>query len=275
MSIYGQRTKRLREPSLYDIAGPNYKRRMDNSYLAVQQANQYKAMNRGGGRQSPSFKLYVPRTPGGQTISERKYFDSEVLASPIANSYANWANSWQNPTALGTLFAPTQGNDISNREARSCYVYNITIKGSLTLQPQSGGTVGEPGENVRLVLVLDKQTNGQAMTGDQLLSSGTGPPMFFAYQSTANFGRFQVLKDKTYSFANTPLTTATTIILNGVTKQFKLKYVFKEPLKINFNSTNSGTITDIIDNSFHLFGGTENDEHTIQLNYKSRVSFKG
>ncbi|AXQ66123.1 MAG: putative capsid protein [Cressdnaviricota sp.] len=240
-------------------------------------------MNRGG-RAPPQrqgnalmMKPYAPRTPGGQIIAQRKYFDSSVASSTITKITTSWGGCEENPTTLNTLFCPTHGNDISNRESRSCFVYNIKITGSIIIPPVTGPIAANTGDMCRLVLVLDKQSNGTQMNAEDLIESGTGSPMMFGYQSTKTFGRFQVLKDKTFSFPVIQTDwNGTAASQAGYAKPFKLKHTFRNPLKINFNDTNGGTVADIVDTSFNLLGaGFAATGPVLTLNYKCRVSFKG
>jgi hypothetical protein len=56
---------------------------------------------------------------------------------------------------------------------------------------------------------------------------------------------------------------------------FKLKYNFNPPLRVNFGSTNTGDVSDIVDNSLHIFCGREGGEINSFIYYQARVSFTG
>lgn len=269
-------SKRTYYPSIADMQ--SRKKINYNSYQAPSnQVQLYKNMNRGV-RASPRPILYVPRTPGGQVVAERKYFDSQLATHAIAITTVSFTGAEADPTGGGinTLFAPQQGNDISNREGRSCWVHNITVRGVLKITPQASQTTGDKGQTIRLILVMDKQSNGTQMASEDLIASGNSVPMFFGFQNTANFGRFQILKDKMISFQPFPIAgNGTTLIQGGCSRIFKLKYSFKTPIKVNFNSTNGGTIADIVDNSFHFIAARDDSDTPVNLDYKSRVSFTG
>lgn len=225
------------------------------------------------------YKLYVPRTPGGQVISEKKYFDTRLSSHAVAITNSSFAGAEADPTLSGIncLFAPTQGNDISNREGRNCYVYSIQVRGVIEVAPQVGQSSVDQSQTCRLILCMDKQTNGSQMNSEDLITSSGGAPGTFQYQNTANFGRFQILKDKIINFAqfNIAANGAGNLYQAGASRYFKMNYTFKTPIRVNFNSTNGGTIADIVDNSFHLLAGRDNADTPVNLDYQVRVSFTG
>jgi len=281
MNTYPQGMKRLRNTdeyvyqddrgyTVYDTT-PNvpYKKMKSN-------VSQYKRPSVVGPQSAVG---YVRRTPGGNVISERKYFDSQVGSLLVPEAITSWTNTVLDPTGLDTLFCPTQGNDISNREGRSCWVYNIKIAGCLVVNPDPGYTVAaDTPPVIRLILCMDKQTNGTQMVGTDLISSGTGAPMLYAFQNTSTFGRFQVLKDMLVTCPPYNLAwdaTESEFKQSSVSLPFKMKYKWKSPLKIDFNSTNSGAVADITNNSFHLLAAESMVDTAISLSYKARVSFCG
>lgn len=207
---------------------------------------------------------------------ERKYFDSLRSGFALTSSATQTAGLEADPATTNTLFAPTQGDDISNREGRNVYVYSITIKGSLTTTAATAETAADTCQGVRMILCIDKQTNGAQMNSEDLITSSN--PGTFNFQNTQFFGRFRILKDKTYTFPPTPIAangTAAQIFQGSVVKYFKIKHKFAVPLRVNFNATNGGTVADIVDNSFHLIAGRDKADPGVTLNYQCRVSFKG
>ena len=58
--------------------------------------NSYQMMPRGVNQQQiqtyqKPYRLFTPRTPGGNVTSERKYFDSQVDATTIVQAATTWA----------------------------------------------------------------------------------------------------------------------------------------------------------------------------------------
>jgi len=95
-----------------------------------------------------------------------------------------------------------------------------------------------------------------------------------SFQSLANFGRFNVLKDIKFAMGNPNMAfDGTNIEQNGIQKPFSLTYNFKKPVEVHFNSTNGGTIADIVDHSFHVIVNVSNAVIVPQLSYESRVVY--
>lgn len=262
---------RFRQGAVY---GPITKRQKANT-------NPYSNMPRGYNQRSAiqPYRLYVPRTPGGQVVSERKYKDYRSAGFAVAVTNGSFAGAEADPNVGNPLclFAPTQGNDISEREGRNVYVYSIRIQGVIEVNGQVAQTATDQQQTVRMILCMDKQTNGAQMNSEDLITSSGGVPGTFQFQNTAHFGRFQILKDKTISLGPFPIAAngGGQLYQGGISKYFKLKYTFKTPIKVNFNATNGGTVADIVDNSFHLLAGRDNADTPVNLDYQVRVAFTG
>lgn len=216
------------------------------------------------------FPLNVPQ--------ETKYFDSLRKDYTVISMATTTTGLEADPATLQTLFAPTQGDDITQRDGRSCYVTKITIKGSLTSQPSTAATAANTSQGVRLILCIDKQTNSAQMNSEDLIFSSVADPATFDFQNKAFFGRFRILKDKMLSLPTQPIAsngTAAQLFIGSTVKYFKIRHKFAVPLKINFNGTNGGTVADIIDNSLHLIVGQEKVAPTVLLSYQCRTVFKG
>lgn len=241
-------------------------------------ANMYTNMPRGTNQRQviKPYRLYTPRTPGGQIVSERKYFDLHYNGSSISNidGLGTWSTAEEDPTQ-NCLFCPIQGNDITQREGRSVFVHKITVRGSVYSEFEAAGTAPPINSIFRLILVLDKQTNGTQMDPSDLITSGNGAPQLFAFQNTASFGRFQILKDIYIQPPQPNLGSGlATFAHTGNRSHFNLKYTFREPLRVNFNNGNTGSVADIVDNSFHMIVGKEGGPNAF-LYYQCRVSFTG
>lgn len=221
--------------------------------------------------------VVATRSPGGQVTSEDGYFDSERSATALIDCNTGWAGAEMDPntTAMLCLFAPTQGDDISNRRARRAYVKKIRISGLITIPP--GSTTGVPtaGIQVRMIAYCDKQTNGAQVSPATLLQSGNNTDGLHMFQSTAGFGRFKVFKDKTLSFSLDPVSIggANSVGYMGQRREFTI--AFKPNMWVNYNATNGGTVADIIDNSFHFAIGTSTAGVTagVTVQYKVRTVF--
>lgn len=220
----------------------------------------------------------VRRTPSGlpqkqfQTIVERKYFTQSLTATAFVTSGTTWAGGELDPTTL-TLFVPTQGDDITNRDGRKVQILAIKINATINIPAQTDQTVADPGTQIRVVLVQDRQTNSAQLNAEDVIATAANQ-VINAFQNTAFFGRFQVWKDKTFDMQSPTLTwDGTNIEQSGLTKSFKWNLKFKKPVVVHFNATNGGTVADIIDNSFHIIGLCSSTALAPTLGYQVRTTF--
>lgn len=217
------------------------------------------------------------RTAGALVYSpETKYFDATKAATAFVATAASWAGSELDPAA-NSLFTPTPGSGINNRVGRKVALQKLKIKGLLTFVKESGQTSVSTPPTVRLVLYQDKQTNGAQAQGEEVLqSAGTGAVanQLMTFQNLANFGRFRVLKDKVYTFkfpvsANDAAATTISNVMSEI--PFKYTIRFRKPVLVHFNAVDGGSISDVVDNSFHLIG-MSTDTGT-NITYESRCVF--
>lgn len=207
------------------------------------------------------------------SITERKYFDTELNASAIVATAASWANTELDPAAL-TLFYPSQGTDFNNRIGRKVQVKSIKIRGHVNVPAQTNQLVGDGAALIRCVLVMDKQTNSTQLNGEDVISSGAGSVPINMFQNPAFFGRFRVLKDKRWTLQNPNFSwDGTNLEQQGMVFKFEWTIKFRKPLYIHYNSTNGGTVADIIDHSFHILALTTNADLNPTMNYKCRTTF--
>jgi len=229
----------------------------------------------------------VPRTMGVYSRGEMKYFDTEY-ANNSFNGTTNWTATEYDPTTTvettpvanpNTFFCPVVGSAINQRIGRECKVYRIKIRGQFTIPAQAAQTAAESPYVIRYIFFQDCQTNGSQAQGEQVMQAPQTAAANMAcnsFQSLSNFGRFKVLKDKTIimqdpsSFNDAAATGAQ----NGLVRYFKITHNFKTPVPVRFNATNGGTISDIVDNSWHLLVNTTASGSVTQLNYKARVCYK-
>lgn len=217
----------------------------------------------------------VPRSFGNpRAITERKYFDAEVNGTSLAALTASFASAELDPATLNTLFAPTQGNDYLNREGRKVQILSIKVRGEIRCPAQTDQTATDAASNIRLLLVHDKQTNAAQLNSEDVITSGAGNVAIQMFQNPAFFGRFRVLKDKMITIQNPTVSyDGTNLEQSGLTRNFKMTVKFKKPVIVHFNATNGGTVADIVDNSFHIIGGTTSTGLAPAIYYKVRTVF--
>lgn len=253
----------------YSASGSRGRRDM-SSKSAKKSRSGYYSVNRAGATLG-----FVPRSYGNpRAVTERKYFDSERTSLALPALTTNFASAELDPATLNTLYCPVTGDDFNQRTGRKCQVVSIKIRGAITVPIQINQTAADAAARVRLILVMDQQTNASQLNSEDVITSGAGSGAIDMFQNPAFFGRFKVLKDKTFVLANPNMTwDGTNIEQGGLSRPFKMTVKFRKPVNVHFNSTNGGTVADIIDNSFHVIGGADDISLAPTIIYKCRVTY--
>lgn len=230
-----------------------------------------------GSFRTPSRVMVVPRVYGNpQAVTERKYFDTDKDLSTVINiAGASWAGCELDPATVNTLFAPVEGNDFNQRQGRKVQVIQIKIKGFLTCAAQADATAADNANYVRLVFYEDTQTNGAQSQAEEVFASGSATlNNVCAFQNPANFGRFRVLKDRTFTLQRPSMSyDGVNMEQGGLITPFKITHKFKKPVVVSFNAANGGTIADIVNNSWHFIGASSSSGLVPQIAYKCRVTY--
>jgi len=227
-------------------------------------------------RPSGQQMTFVPRSLGNPlAVTERKYFDSiKTSANLTSAAGGSWNSAEVDPATLNCLFAPVTGDDFNNRTGRKVQVIALKIRGLINTAALADQTAGATTPSVRLLLVQDQQTNAAQLNSEDVLGNAVTSPIF-AFQNPAFFGRFRVLKDKYFTVAQ-PIASfdGTNIEVAGNQKTFKINIKFQKPVVVHFNSTNGGTVADIIDNSFHMIAAQgQNAGIQCAITYQCRTTF--
>lgn len=208
---------------------------------------------------------------GGYAGLELKFHDYFLGPEPLTT---DWVNSNVDPGAEECLNALTQGTGENERIGRAVNAKGIFIRGSVHLEPENDLTTMPNANNkVRIVLVLDTQTNQAAAIGSEVMDD-TFADRANSFKNLVNNKRFKILGDKTITMTHPAgAGDATTFSLSGQTKHFTF---FK---KLNFTTTYNGTsetpdIAQIVDNSLHIFAVSDAGA-VVQLNYQARFRFTG
>jgi len=217
---------------------------------------------------------FTPRSFGNAiAVTERKYFDGQSNGN-LNSSATSWAGCEADQGVYNCLGVPVQGNDIANRIGRKIQVLSLKLRGRVIIPPQQNQSTGDAAACIRVIIVLDKQTNGVQLNAEDVISSGQpnfGTEMF---QNTAFFGRFKVLKDKKFVLQNPAVAyDGTNLEQQGLSKWFEWIIKFRKPVVMHFNATNGGTVADIIDNSFHCIASTSSTDLVPNLTFKYRMCF--
>jgi len=250
--------------------------------------NRDQAYGAGGGAPVRQGYSAVTRTSGAAVQGEMKYFDCDCNGRVPGVVTTTWvAATMCDPdttinlgsAAVATplcLFAPTVGAALNQRIGRKVKVMKIKVNGFVNKGAETAQTTANAADSLRLMLVVDQQTNSAQMTGAQLMQDASAADTTInTFQNPNNFGRFRVLKEKRLILQNAGMAgevAAGNVISEGLRVPFKITYTFKDPLEIHFNATNGGTVADIVDSSFHIVCGQT--FATANLSYYSRVCYK-
>jgi len=232
----------------------------------------------------------VARTRGGQVNSEMKYMDSVYGPAAIAAITTDWQGTEADPATtinLGSaavanpanLCSPIVGAALNNRIGRQIEVRKIKIHGHIYVAAQALEAATDVPSKVRIILYQDMQTNAAQSQGEDLMGPPTsaGQLSINVFQDPKNFGRFRVLKDKMFQISDLNIAgspTANDIVQAGKVINFKMNVNFKTPIRVRFNATNVGNVSDIVDNSFHIIAAQVNSSYAAALVYYSRVCYK-
>lgn len=227
---------------------------------------------------------YVNRPLGNPlAVTERKYFDTDRDTAPIAVVTGGWGLAYMDPTGPGGFLIHSFNSmemGTSWQERIGNKIQILSIKMNLEFGIQSGTYIPaqpEFAQLVRFILYVDKQSNGVTTAEPNLvLASGTATVLQArAFQNGNAFGRFKVLIDKTYTMQINSVynSNSNALMVNGANKAVSLTYNFNPPLTVHYNSGNTGTNKDIIDNSIHFAIGCDNSAPSMFCNYKARLTF--
>lgn len=225
---------------------------------------------------------FVPRSLGNTlATTERKFWDTVVIDRAINTVTTTFSGAMADPTTLNCLFTPITGAEMYNRIARKTYVHKISVVGRISLPVVSNATTLDvlAPLTIRLILCIDKQTNGAQMNSQDLIGalSGVTGDTIDLYQNPAFFGRFQVLKDKRFVLQNAATAVEQNFILDrqGLTTLFKWVVKFRKPIVVHYNNVNVGTVGDVVDNSFHFLAAVQTPSNSSIpiLNYRARTIF--
>lgn len=225
-------------------------------------------------------RVFIPRAYGNpMAYRETKYFDSEREQTNIQTvAGATWASTGIDPTSVNTLFAPVAGTGFNQREGRQVWVKGFRLRGRILWGINTGSATPQLGDTIRVIVFMDKQTNGTQAGGQLVIQSGTATtdPTILEWQNPENFGRFKIFYDKTFAKGAAPLVITTTpnySVGSPATRVFKVKKTFKRPIQVHFNAGVAGTVADIVDNSFHILAADDKSIGSNQIAYKCRFRF--
>ncbi len=209
---------------------------------------------------------------GGFMGIENKFVDYELDVTTVDASWSG--NELEDGTAL-SLSSIAQGDGESQRDGRQVQLLSVHLKGWLDMAQTEAVTAPSDGGIARLILVLDKQTNGAQLNAEDVVTVTTNDVN--AWRNLQNSQRFRILKDQRFEFKPYGATQEAANLFSGalVRHPFEFHVVFKKPIPVNFSGT-TAVVASIVDNSIHLIGcSTAAGTFSCNIAYTSRVRFRG
>ncbi len=149
--------------------------------------------------------------------------------------------------STGTLIVIPQGVTEKTRVGRKCTIKSINWHYVLTLAEADATVTPPPADSVRLIMYIDKQTNGATAPVTQILETAN----YQSFRNLANSGRFEILFDKTHSMNRNGLASDNAGVVSSNGTRRDGTFYKKCNLPIEYNST-TGVIAEIRSNNIGL-----------------------
>ncbi len=189
---------------------------------------------------------------------EKKFLDTVFSPSPAATG------------TLTTLAVIVQGDGESQRIGRKVNVTDIICHGRIRLA--SLGSSTDAANRVRIMVVLDRSTNGAAFTPAALMNTA-GTADIDSFRDLSHIGRFEVLYNKLWTInpAYTGQTAATSVeTFRDV--RFNIKGCW--PIEYDASAT-TGAITTQQVNSLHILTFEERTLGATTTELTTRIRYVG
>ncbi len=175
-------------------------------------------------RRGPLF----PRRGTRLALGELKFHDLDIDDAVIATG-GNIAQDSCNIIAQGTTE--------STRIGRKCTIRSIHWRYDIFVPPTA--TLGNADDTIRVILYLDKQTNGAVATVTGILESND----YQSFNNLANKSRFRTLMDRTYNvFSHGAAGGDTTVSSMQMEVSEQLNLTVNIPIEYD-NSATTGALT--------------------------------
>lgn len=184
---------------------------------------------------------------------EKKYFDVTATGKEMSTSIS-----------VVDLNKTAQGDDDINRDGRKITMQSILFRATLKTKV----TTGVP-QTVRIIIVYDKQSNGTALAGTDVLEAGN----LYSPLNMDNNKRFVILMDKLVDLgAGTGLANGNG---GGAPSMTSIKFYKKLPnLEATYGATGAAVP---LSGAIEMFtvGSEATGNTTSEMNYYSRIRFQG
>lgn len=200
-----------------------------------------------------------------QQCVEKKFHDGELASELIGLSAAASIDS--------ILSGIAQGTTAETRIGTKAFVWSAAIRGKMQLIQTAGGSFDHD-DIVRVLLVVDKQSNGTTPAIQDVLATTGTTADIHSFRNLENMNRFVVLSDNSYVF-NVQAAAGDGVANDTapVVKRFSLFKTWKTALKVVYDTTDTiGTTASIKDNNIWLMAYSEHGARVV-LEYQSRLRY--
>lgn len=212
-----------------------------------------------------------------QLSVELKFLDNS-LANQALVAATTWAGAELDPATTLCLTAPAQGDTASSRDGKQIIGKSVHVTGQVYMLPAELENTPPIATHVFLALVLDKQTNNAQLNSEDVFTNVAADASLNTKSiRNLNFAkRFKVLKTQEFVFDNTAVShfAVDSFSRSGRSQTFDW-FIPLNDLKINFNSTTTGVIGNVLDNSIHVIGIANSTLLAPTVSYNSRFRFIG
>jgi hypothetical protein len=204
--------------------------------------------------------LALPRSLAISQGPEKKYLDTRASAGTTVFAFGGGNNG------TGAAFLQLCNGLILGTAATQRIGRQITMKSLLFRMVINASAAGGPGV-LRVLLVIDHQANGAAMTTVDLFEQPAVADVITSPLNLSNRERFRILMDKLYNIGGDIAGSSVEPDTVHIEKFKKLNLI------TTYNGGNAGNVTDIATNSLYLVClGTATAVSPV-TNYDVRIRF--
>lgn len=279
-------TRRMRRKRNVPSGSGSKSRRTDDGEMEIVERVEYPIHEKG---RRWSYARLIPRSLiGKETKYVDAYRDLTALHELSDTADDTWADCEVNPRnvsgAVGCLPVPQVGSGYYNREGRKIFLKKIHIKGSLKFTPTSESAEVVTASVARIVIFQDTKTNGAEASAENVIGAGVGGDDNACTSGDGNainlptnpngWGRYKIRYDKTFRIPFPPIAQYAVSKFASSSIIIPFKHTVNCYCEVNFKAS-TGTVADVIDNSFQMAAACYSTNTAVQLFYYSRTTFVG
>lgn len=251
---------------------------------------QRRAYKRGARRSSVNRPFKRPRVNSRATYSrtvsnvrtagllgiEHKFLDNYLNSTNLTTAWATYSPAAASATA-DSISVPAVGTGSTNREGKSYAIESVMVQGYIHRTEQEVVVDPVPDSMVRVLLVLDTQTNGTELPATSVMTIGGGAAAtdIMGFRDLQYSKRFKIIGDTKVKVLKTPIGwggTANEYSAPDVVSTFKFMKTFKNPIRVECTGT-TADVASVVDNNLNIIAAAS--DANCNISYSSRIRFVG